>query len=1224
MYLKNKPIVTLVVFLVIFSMAIILSPQVSAAASGSVTYSPAVFSINVPTLTVASGGNFGSGSTVYFYVSSSTSSSGIIGSYMGLYTLSSGVTSLSNSHVKLTTPSTITSGSYYILASDSSSPTSSGAHFTSPTSIIVTSLLPSFSVTGTQPTTLGTITGSGWDAGASVTLYLAGADGTSLNYLSISSFVTTAPGSITGEFVVPSTAQGSYTGVCEENTGANAGVTADSTIMISPIVLVSPVDINGASGTSLSVTGYGFPAGAKIGASSISAGGVTISNPATTTDINGYFSVSGALTSAITSTGSQYVKVTYNTSSYVQNNAFYVSVPNPTALGFTFSITSTSGYYYSNTPFDATIYNFPASSTANITLGSILLGSITTDSDGYGTLNSNLPAMIAGSYYPSAVSDGLYKTLTPVTISAYYEVMDPSENLMTSTYSEYMPSNGTYTVIAYGLSPITGYSLTDTGAGPASQVVSVSIGTYSSITSEFTPAMNGTLLFKFKSVYTSISTGSFESVSLSGVIGYSSLSFGYKAVGAAVYSVSMLSILTPGNAQLLTISNIIAEGANVYSGLNYIYNVYLGTTELSFKTSSGSTSLVRSSSSSSSSTGSLTFTVPSLSSGVYDLTLVYNGQSVVNAVYSLPMIVSVAGTSPSSGTLTAVTSTSTLYIAGAGYYGTSVSLYYMTYTILNGPYTITLTSGAFSYSFPMPTEPAGSYAAYTVLKYAGQSYYVYAYYNVVSTILLTPQSGSIYTSVSFTLSGFSPNSLYTVYVGNINVGTFITDATGSLSSSFNVPVLPSGTYTVSVTPINSNTVIASALFKITASSTISLSTNSYAFPTEIVQFSWAPAKVPHAPTGIVSPATGTAYGPVYVTVYLNRSAYTSPIQATCGIVDATTYLNGSFIAPNLAAGSYWAVSFGWTQNIYTIGNHTANGSTYPNTYVETSGTYLGLISGSGALLTGITSGEIATLEVAINSTITSTMRVPLNELNAAVVAIQGTSALINTSFGQMKTTLNDISASIQSISNGQVYINTSIGKVMTQLTNINAAIARVNGSIIELSTVLGTVNTTLNNLVPIITRISSTTLSINTLAGEINYNLTSFSNLQITTMNNNVIAVEGYINGVNVTMQATLSALNATITSTASNVNSLLGSAATIKTDLGTITGQITTVQSGIATIQTSLGSINVTVNSIKTTGTSNKNSLNISYYFEIVLIVLAALILVFVIMTFIGNRRRP
>jgi chromosome segregation ATPase len=361
-----------------------------------------------------------------------------------------------------------------------------------------------------------------------------------------------------------------------------------------------------------------------------------------------------------------------------------------------------------------------------------------------------------------------------------------------------------------------------------------------------------------------------------------------------------------------------------------------------------------------------------------------------------------------------------------------------------------------------------------------------------------------------------------------------------------------------------------------------------------------------------------------VTVYLNRSAYTSPIQATCGIVDATTYLNGSFIAPNLAAGSYWAVSFGWTQNIYTIGNHTANGSTYPNTYVETSGTYLGLISGSGALLTGITSGEIATLEVAINSTITSTMRVPLNELNAAVVAIQGTSALINTSFGQMKTTLNDISASIQSISNGQVYINTSIGKVMTQLTNINAAIARVNGSIIELSTVLGTVNTTLNNLVPIITRISSTTLSINTLAGEINYNLTSFSNLQITTMNNNVIAVEGYINGVNVTMQATLSALNATITSTASNVNSLLGSAATIKTDLGTITGQITTVQSGIATIQTSLGSINVTVNSIKTTGTSNKNSLNISYYFEIVLIVLAALILVFVIMTFIGNRRRP
>lgn len=49
----------LVALTMLVSVIILIAPDASATASGSVTYTPTVFSAVVPTLTVASGGTFG-------------------------------------------------------------------------------------------------------------------------------------------------------------------------------------------------------------------------------------------------------------------------------------------------------------------------------------------------------------------------------------------------------------------------------------------------------------------------------------------------------------------------------------------------------------------------------------------------------------------------------------------------------------------------------------------------------------------------------------------------------------------------------------------------------------------------------------------------------------------------------------------------------------------------------------------------------------------------------------------------------------------------------------------------------------------------------------------------------------------------------------------------------------------------------------------------------------
>ena len=251
---NNKKMLTVLISIaMIFSALAILSfaAQPAYAASGTITLDPTVFTDHSgsTTIVVVNGGTFGSGATVTFYESSTdtfTSSSHSVGTF----TLPAGTTTLSNAVV---TFSTIPSTAAYIAASDDG-----GTTFTSPVAITVTSLNPSISVS-TSPITPGsteTVTGSGFDSGSSITLYLNYASGPTL----ISSFSASALTSgVT--FSVPTNLPGSSTGltyhiVAQESSSSstNYGITADSSFALVPEVTVSPASISGATSSTFTVT----------------------------------------------------------------------------------------------------------------------------------------------------------------------------------------------------------------------------------------------------------------------------------------------------------------------------------------------------------------------------------------------------------------------------------------------------------------------------------------------------------------------------------------------------------------------------------------------------------------------------------------------------------------------------------------------------------------------------------------------------------------------------------------------------------------------------------------------------------------------------------------------------------------------------------------------------------------------------------------------------------
>ncbi|MDA8054337.1 MAG: hypothetical protein M0Z77_01635 [Thermoplasmatales archaeon] len=87
--------------------------------------------------------------------------------------------------------------------------------------------------------------------------------------------------------------------------------------------------------------------------------------------------------------------------------------------------------------------------------------------------------------------------------------------------------------------------------------------------------------------------------------------------------------------------------------------------------------------------------------------------------------------------------------------------------------------------------------------------------------------------------------------------------------------------------------------------------------------------------------------------------------------------------------------------------------------------FLGLVSGNGAYILGISQAQIAEIEGAVNSTMT----VSLNQLDAAISSINGDVATITTQFGTMSTTLNSINASLTSINSGVATLETTLGQV---------------------------------------------------------------------------------------------------------------------------------------------------------------------------------------------------
>ena len=247
----------------------------------------------------------------------------------------------------------------------------------------------------------------------------------------------------------------------------------------------------------------------------------------------------------------------------------------------------------------------------------------------------------------------------------------------------------------------------------------------------------------------------------------------------------------------------------------------------------------------------------------------------------------------------------------------------------------------------------------------------------------------------------------------------------------------------------------------------------------------------------------------------------------------------------------------------------------PCSPITSQGYTIHLIQGDGAYLYGITSNQLAEITNSINQSLS----IPISQLNAAVISINGDVAELQTSFGTMTTNLNSIDATVVGISSGISYLNTTLGMVKTSLSSINATIISVKGNTINLETSVGNVSTNLNAIGATIKNINNGQATILTDVGSLQVPLGSI-NASVQSISKGEATL---ITDVGI-VQTSLSSLSTTVTSVTSGEAQIETAIGDVTTSIESLNASFKGMDGDYAILQTDVGSIKTSLNSINAT----------------------------------------
>ncbi len=190
----------------------------------------------------------------------------------------------------------------------------------------------------------------------------------------------------------------------------------------------------------------------------------------------------------------------------------------------------------------------------------------------------------------------------------------------------------------------------------------------------------------------------------------------------------------------------------------------------------------------------------------------------------------------------------------------------------------------------------------------------------------------------------------------------------------------------------------------------------------------------------------------------------------------------------------------------------------------------------------------------------------VTNINATVVSINGTVALVHTDLGNTNVTASEIHTTVISIQGVNATVRTDLGTTIVALTDIHATVISIQGVNATVRTDLGTTIVALTDIQATLVSINGTMVQVHTAVGDIQTTLSS------------VNAVLVSFQDTNATVNTTLGTITTSLSSIDAKVVSVQGSTANTTTTISNVTGEILVVENGIATINTPIGQVKLNV----------------------------------------------
>ncbi|MEM3860546.1 MAG: hypothetical protein QW478_14315, partial [Candidatus Micrarchaeaceae archaeon] len=775
------------------------------------------------------------------------------------------------------------------------------------------------------------ISGSGYSPTAtSATIYF-NYDGSS----TVLGTVAISGGSIIGQYLTVPTDMPSFypTAYYALVSASNTGETAVAALEITPAVTFSPNVVGTSVGQVITISGTGFVANGWIQLNNA----ITVpteTNPAVQVSSAGSFSVTITTTSTI-STGAVPVTVSeYNaqtSGSTIATASGYIYGSSPSYNDMTVLLGASGGSSDTAASGASELFeaiNYPANVQLTLMVGPVSVMTFSTNAYGGFAGNFTVPVNLPeGSYTVNAVdvSIGLSaQTTATLAIEPYFQVnsLRPGYSYLPAGYLEGETGTSTFNVVGFGF--------------PASSPIVIGTsGTSGEITLAFDSftTSESTSDFSIPSTAETSLNGSFN-VTVT-IIGYTGFTMNTQtSLTVYVGTTSLSEVLPDAFTQYVSPTlTITATGPGIGSGQlgspysssvpdfitvtsttllpSSAYILEFGTQVITtFYTDSTGSIVAKGVSPAPVPSSGVEFAVPNLPSGYYPINLVLSSTQI--AIFDPTasfFLITVPGSTPTViiqdvGAQTYNTASVADNPAGVAVghsasdiVGDTINIFAYNFPAGSSDFTffsadglistITATAytttGAYATGVTIGTVPGGTYLVSATASNSAYGTQVATPPNAALFTVIPSFNAPIYTAkvsspVSFSVTGLAPNTNYVllfngqVITSNGIPTTYLSSGAGSVSGSFTVPSvyvsesIGFSLYNLSIAPSsNPSNILATSVVNVTWPSTITITPDPRAFPNELVSFIWVPASEP--------PLTSTTPTPIYVTVYLDGSAY---------------------------------------------------------------------------------------------------------------------------------------------------------------------------------------------------------------------------------------------------------------------------------------------------------------------------------------------------------------